>query len=310
MRGEQENKSVMEACRTNVALRNVLFATDFSEESAHAVPYLQSLRQAYGTEIHAVHVVDVFPYPLSDAAALAERAVHVREQAEVRLRDFMLAQGFERKQFQAAVLTGEIFEAVDSFVGAHHIDLIVLGSRGDLGIGRMFLGSTAEEIFRSAKCPVITIGPRASAPRPSGVFDRLLFATDLSRHSAAAVPYLEWLLEQNPSSTVTMLHVLPHQEHALEQQLALSRIEEQVLSLIAPELRGQVAGVIVKPGEPALAMVRAAAQIEADLLVLGLRYGGSFLRASTHSLWSLTAEVIGKAPCPVLTVRSSGPTEA
>jgi nucleotide-binding universal stress UspA family protein len=302
----------MQVCRgrpsTRAAIRNVLFAADFSEESAHAVNYVRRLHEAYNAKIFVVHVADLFPYSLSQEPSAREKAALIRSQAETRLRDFMLAHAFERNQFETAVLSGEVFQAIESFADTHDIDLIVLGSRGDLGLNRLFLGSTAEEIFRTARCPVLTVGPHALPPRKGALFNQLLFATDLSSHSNAAVPYLEYLLTRNPSARLTLLHVLQHVEHALEQQIGVPAIEVQVTELIAPDLRHQIAGIVVKPGEPDLTIAKTAASIEADLLVLGVRYGGSFLRAATHGFSSITNTVINKAPCPVLTIRSSEPS--
>lgn len=293
---------------TGAAIRNVLFATDFSEESAHAIGYLHRLHDVYKAAIFAVHVADVFPYSLSKEPSAVEKAARIRSQAETRLTDFMLAHGFERQQFEPAVVSGEVFQAVASLADAHDIDLIVLGSRGDLGLNRLFLGSTAEEIFRTAHCPVLTVGPRALPPDKASLFNQLLFATDLSPNSKAAVPYLEYLLTRNSSARLTLLHVLPQEQHAMEQQRRIPAIEAEVSGLIAPDLRGQIAGVVVITGQPELAIAKTAGSVGADLLVLGVRYGGSFLRAATHGFSSLTNALISKAPCPVLTIRSSEPS--
>lgn len=302
----------MQVCRTRAStgtgISNVLFATDFSEESSHAISYVRSLYDGYHARIFVVHVADLFPYSLSSEPAALEKAALIRSQAEARLRDFMLLHRFERKHFEPVVLSGEVFQAIDSFAEAHEIDLIVLGSRGDLGLNRLFLGSTAEEIFRTARCPVLTVGSQAAVPEKNCLFQNLLFATDLSAHSRAALPVIEYLLTQNSSARVTLLHVLPHVPHVLEQHMRIPAIEAEVSQLLAPDLRNQIAGVVVKPGEPDEAITSTAALIEADLLVLGVRYGGSFLRAATHSFSSITNAVISKAPCPVLTIRSSEPS--
>ncbi|MGE5325058.1 MAG: universal stress protein [Actinomycetota bacterium] len=299
----------MQACRARTAagdvIRNVLFATDFSEESAHAIQYVRSLQTGYHAKLFAVYVADVFPFSLSKEPSAVEKAGLIRIQAETRLRDFMLLHRFERKSFEPVVLSGEVFDAIDGFAASHDVDLIVLGSRGDLGLNRLFLGSAAEEIFRSAHCPVLTIGPQALAPHKDGRFHQLLFATDLSPHSRAAVPLLEQMLSQDSSTGLTVLHVLPKVAHPLEQHLRTPEIEAELRGLFARDLHGQIVRVIIEPGEPAQVIPQAAGAIGADLLVLGVRYGGAFLRATTHGVSSITNILVSKAPCPLLTIRSS-----
>ena len=293
----------MQVCHSATAIRNVLFATDFSEESAHAIEYVRSLRQGYDAKIHVVHVADLFPYSLSDDPAAKREAEHIQHQAEARIRDFMLVHQFDRKHFEPSVVSGEVFMAVEKFSGEHNIDLILLGSRGDLGINRIFLGSTAEEIFRTARCPVMIVGPHASVPQKDGRFHQLLFATDLSPHSRAAMAYGERLLRDNPRASITLAHFVSHDGR----QHPVAQIQSELLHMLPADLSDRVAAAIVKEGPPAQSMVEMASAIHADLLILGVRYGGSFLRAATHGLFSITHQVIGKSPCPVLTVRGSQP---
>jgi len=269
--------------------------------------YVRSLQTGYHAKLFAVHVADVFPFPLTKEPSAVEKAGLIRAQAETRLRDFMLLHRFELKSFEPVVLSGEVFDAINGFIAAHNIDLIVLGSRGDLGLNRLFLGSAAEEVFRSARCPVLTIGPQALAPHKDGRFHQLLFATDLSPHSKAAVPLLEQILSRDSSTGLTVLHVLPHVAHPLEQHLRTPEIEAELRDLLARDLHDQIVWVIIEPGEPAQVIPQAACAVGADLLVLGVRYGGSFLRAATHGISSLTNILVSKSPCPLLTIRSSCP---
>jgi nucleotide-binding universal stress UspA family protein len=294
----------MEFCRTHVALRNVLFATDFSKESAQAVNALRSLCTGYGVRLYVAHVADVFPFPIADNPSARERVAGICKDAETRLRDFMRSLGFDGSDFEAAILAGELPDVVNQFIQCHHIDLVVLGSSGSMGFARLFDGSAAEEIFRSAKCPVITVGPHATRSTKDDIFANILFPTDLSMHSRIALPYIEWLLSRYSGSQLTLLHVLPRVGHPLQQQLAAPAIEADVLALISADLRDRVKSVIVTTGEPASVIIATAAEMGSDLLVLGVRYGGSFLRVTTHSLCSLAPAIVAKSPCPVLTIRS------
>ncbi len=42
----------------------------------------------------------------------------------------------------------------------HHVDAIVLGTHGRTGLNRLFVGSVAESVVRTAPCTVVTVKPR------------------------------------------------------------------------------------------------------------------------------------------------------
>src|SRR5208282_5444485 len=61
------------------------------------------------------------------------------------------------------------------------IDLLVLGTHGRSGVRKLILGSVAEEVFRRAACPVLSVGPNVSCKAKGEIqFQQILFATDLS----------------------------------------------------------------------------------------------------------------------------------
>jgi nucleotide-binding universal stress UspA family protein len=50
-------------------------------------------------------------------------------------------------------------------------DLIVMGTHGWTGLGRLLMGSVAEQVVRKATCPVLTVKtpiPDTAIPAPSG----------------------------------------------------------------------------------------------------------------------------------------------
>jgi len=66
----------------------------------------------------------------------------------------------------------------------------------------------AEEIFRRAMVPVLTIGPSVRKGLHSGgQFRRVLFATDFTLEAQAAAPYAISLAEEN-QARLLLLHVM------------------------------------------------------------------------------------------------------
>ncbi len=82
-----------------------------------------------------------------------------------------------------------MWPALESVINEKQIDLLVLGSRGRTGMGKILLGSVAEEIVRQAACPVLTVAPHSpSEPPLEGRFREILYATDFSEALVAAAP--------------------------------------------------------------------------------------------------------------------------
>jgi len=289
-----------------IAIKNILFPTDFSEESEQGIDYARSLAHAYQAKVHVGNVADLFPYSLSDAPEAGKKKAEILYKSEAQLKDFMLTHRLDPRHFVPALLTGEIFAAVEDFAKEKHIDLIILGSRGDVGLRRLFQGSAAEEIFRTAHCPVLVAGPEIRAPGRDGLFNQILYASDLSAASRSALPHLEFLLESNPRSSVTLACFMASEESNILHRYQTRRaIERELRGLLAPAFQHQIADVIVETAAAGQAMTEVAADLPADLLVLGVRQGGAFVRAATHGWSSLACQVIQRASCPVLTVRSS-----
>lgn len=293
----------MSNCDVKTAISNVVLATDFSEESAQAAECARSLAENYNARVHVVNVMDLFPFSLRNDAEATARMEQIKATAEERMKEFVCSYRLQGKKFDRALLSGEPYAAIEKFTRENEIDLIVLGSRGDTGLRRLFEGSAAEEIFRTALCPVMVAGPKARMHE--GMLNHLLFATDMGRVSKAAIPYLEFLLSVNTAAKVILAHFMEPEDSNVytRHQLRRSR-EHELAEMLGPEFHSQIADVVVEACPPTDGMLRMAEDLAADLLVLGVRSGGSFTRATTHGLLSIAPRVISEALCPVLTVRA------
>src|SRR6476660_9751229 len=169
-------EAAMSSCDVKTAISNVVLATDFSEESAQAAECAQSLAENYNAHVHVVNVMDLFPFSLRNDDEATARREQIRATAEERMKEFVCSYRLQGKKFDTTFLSGEPYAAIEKFTREHGIDLIVLGSRGDAGLHRLFEGSVAEEIFRTALCPVMVVGPKVRMHE--GMLKHLLFATD------------------------------------------------------------------------------------------------------------------------------------
>lgn len=82
---------------------------------------------------------------------------------------------------------GKISEVLGEIITESEIDLVVLGTHGRTHIRKLAMGSIAEEIFRRARCPVLSVNPHVSQKAErEAEFHHILFATTFSFESLAA----------------------------------------------------------------------------------------------------------------------------
>ncbi len=290
-----------------IALKNILFATDFSPCSNAALPYALSVARRYGATLHAAHVM---PTKAELVLMSPESWPTVAEEEDKRIQSYVDQLEKQLQELPHSVLTprGNVANAIAQIVEEREIDLLVLGTHGRTGVGKLFLGSVAEEVFRRAACPVLSIGPNVSC-QPTGEiqFQHIVFATDFSEDSLAALPYAVSLAEEDQAQ-LALLHVV-------EQPAAgISDLEEvkvyvmrSLKELVPPEAEPWChPQCLLEFGQqfapPAERILEIAEDQSADLIVLGVRPVRGKLGLTTH-LASTTAHILTKASCPVLTVR-------
>lgn len=288
-----------------IALKNILYLTDFSEPSEAALPFVADLARGYGATVHALHVLlpPMFGYGKPELANAAMEAWEERARKDM---DRVASQLVGIRYECAIERAAEIWPVVEAFVREREVDLIVLGTHGRTGAQRVLLGSVAEEIFRLAKVPVLTIGPEIrSEPHSGAKFRKILFATDFSAASVSAVGYAFSLAEENNARIYT-LHVIPERSQAAESVAGRASAAEAMHRLHGLSSEEDAAWckphAIVRYGSAAREIIEVARELSTDLIVIGVRNGDRFLGAMTHVKRATAHNVVAHARCPVLTV--------
>ncbi len=281
-------------------LKNVLFATDFSAASMRALPYATGTATQYGARLYVAHVVPIESYLLGDSQAV-ERLRLARQEAEASLANIVQSPSVAGTSGTPLLDNGDVWAVLRGFIEQHSVDLLVVGTTGRTGLGKVLLGSVAEEAIRESPCPVLAVGPRTPDKAVTGV-QKILYASDLSGQSLLGAPYAFSCAERF-HARLTLLHVmasLPESPY-LDAQMARVRLGEIVslypLLATAPDL-------LVEVGSPANVILKVAADIEADLIVIGARGAGAVARLASH-FGSIAHKVVSHAHCPVLTVGGS-----
>ena len=146
----------------------ILVPFDFSAPSEAALALARGLARVFGASIHLLHVVEdqfvtgvlgtvtYVPHTAGTQALLIERA---RAGLAAELSDD------DRRSLRAtsAVIVGTAARTIVDYAADSGFDLIVMGTHGRSGVAHLVVGSVAEQVVRTAHCPVMTV---RDAPGP------------------------------------------------------------------------------------------------------------------------------------------------
>jgi nucleotide-binding universal stress UspA family protein len=287
------------------ALKNALFATDFSRIADAALPYAVAIARRYGGAVFVAHVLPSELWEVPGTTASDPTREANRRVAQQQLDALMESSAFPGVPHHARFGEGDIWEVLERMIREDHIDLLVLGTQGRTGLQKFLLGSVAEEIFRCADVPVLTVGPHATAKPADDKFRHILYPTDFSEPAATALPFALSLAEEN-DARLTLLHVVPADAGRGEQEArAREGYERRLREIPPPDARKwERIDYEVRFGNAANAVLATAAERDADLIVLGVRRAGAFARAESHLRRSTAHKIVSHAQAPVLSVRS------
>jgi nucleotide-binding universal stress UspA family protein len=286
---------------TRIALKNILFATDFSPAADAALPFAIQIAKNYGGKVWGVHVNVVDNYVATAPEAWGAMVEAAEKEAHEKTR--LLNDQLQLVEHEVWIREGNVWDVLSNLIEQKGIDLIVLGTRGRTGFGKTLLGSVAEEILRQAPCPVLTVGPHVTVPaETSAKMHEILFATDLVADVPAAAPYAISLAQENQAH-LALLHVIenPKTGDLVHPADVVEFKRRKLEMLVGPEAALWCAPVcLVEQGIPAEKILEAAKGYCADVIVVGARPA----RNLTTFLGTGTVhKVITQANCPVLTVR-------
>ena len=283
------------------ALSNIVVSTDFSPVSETALLFALSVARRNAARVWIIHVVgDTFFTKDTQQRAIDD----AWREGHRQLTDHFIAGRLDGVENKLLVEQGSIAEVLMRQVEAHQAELLVIGTSGRSRIGKLFLGSVAESIFRQAPCPVLTVGPRTvAADIPAEGPRKILFCTGFSQHSLAA-GVLAVRMAARQDAELVLLHVGPDPLTGLREDYIHS--SERRLAEIVPagtKLNAPVK-TMVRFGTAPEQILQVANEENPGLIVLGIRQPEGFGR---RLKWATAYDVVSNAPCPVMTVRTHEP---
>ena len=156
--------------------QRILVPVDGSATSNAGLAEAIKLARLTKARIRLLHVVDEMPLLMSAngfGAITGDVFGILKDAGEAILKEARMQVEREGVEVDIALfdsLSGRLCDRVLEQAVSWGADLLVLGTHGRRGMGRMLLGSDAEQIVRTAATPVLLVrGPQAPAATPLGI---------------------------------------------------------------------------------------------------------------------------------------------
>lgn len=137
-----------------IGWKRILLATDGSRYSRAATERAIDFAKSYGGEIKAVSVLDVPAEFYAEAPNAIEGMINKAKEYVKDARTQAEAAGVKAEGF---VGEGDAYRVITDLVKKENADMIIMGSHGRTGLGRLLMGSVAEQVISHAPCPVLIV---------------------------------------------------------------------------------------------------------------------------------------------------------
>jgi nucleotide-binding universal stress UspA family protein len=193
-----------------IAIKKVLAATDFSDQSRMAVRRATLICREHGAQLELLHVIEELPPP--DRLSLDQ----YREKVLAQLQDEAAQAVSQGITCHLRCERGKGFDSIIRSTREVAADLLVIGAHGQHLLRDKFLGTTAENLIRKAEIPVLVVKQPVQTD-----YRRVLVPTDFSDESRKALRAAGTLA---PAASIDLLHVYGIEG---EEQLGMAHAGEE-----------------------------------------------------------------------------------
>ena len=297
-----------------VQIKTILVPLDLSRGSMEALSYAIPLAKQFRAVVHLVHVSE------SDAASNVSGVRHLMRETGNSIEFLREGLSETHKKHLSAfwpenchVCTGQPFQEICDLAREINAGLIVIGTRGQTGLQRILLGSTAERVVRFASRPVLVVR-RCKEPKEF-ILRNILAPIDFSQCSMSGAMYAAFFAKTF-DARLLLLHVFSgvmpgmtgktsksskKNDDAID--LENARMDMEAFTQL-DFLRKVKRATEVRAGYAVDEICREAAKSKTDLVVIATHGRTGFNRMF---LGSVAEHVLRYAECPVMVVPSHPP---
>jgi nucleotide-binding universal stress UspA family protein len=294
-------------------IKKIVWASDGSEESEHALNYAVFIAKKYNAAIFGLYVsvIDIVSASLFAVPVYYEFMDKAEKDQKEKFSSLKLELSKTGLHFEGKVIKGDVNEEIVKFASSKKADLIIIGTRGHGLLDDMLIGSTTLKVLRNSKIPILAYKGGDKKLR----IKNIVVPLEVFEKSDSTLIYaLE--LAQKTKANITVLNVVTSGVYSYA--FPESVLEESI-SYAYKELEKIVRNIRSKNKISSINLDRINIDIETTY---GLNYGvaiadfaskknADLIVIHTHGkkgvekliFGSVTEMVIRKAMCPVLTIK-------
>jgi nucleotide-binding universal stress UspA family protein len=277
---------------------HVICPVDISPAAAPLITFASMWARWYGAELHVLHAVplpDVIADPIG-GVVVATRA-RPWEEVQAELQRIVPDSVVGTRRWHLDVVEGAPADAILAAARERPNSMVIMATHGRAGLDRIVHGSVTATVTHHAPCGVLVLPARhAEGHDPLPPCQRILCAVDFLPSSRHALQHAVQLAEQS-SARLEVVYVL---ESGGDAQEAMEELERCI-----PERARRWCSIQanVVSGHPAPALLRAAEEAQADLIVMG---AGDRFHLRSMWLGGVTDRLLRTAHAPLLIVPAAG----
>lgn len=143
-------------------IRKIIVPIDFLQHTEQLAEYAVYIGEKFHAGLKFLHIIEPphyygdYEYP-----SLGVYAAELAKHAEKKMKHFVEKYRNSCSGCEGKILQGNIADSIIKHANDQDADLIIIGTHGRKGLEKMWLGSVAERVIKSAPCPTLTCNPYA-----------------------------------------------------------------------------------------------------------------------------------------------------
>lgn len=159
-------------------MKSILVPIDFSEQAKYAAKVATDIARVTNAKIYLLHMLEL-PKGVIDPTSYGNSsntpsALLFMKRAQEKFEEFKKLPFFQGIDMKDSVQFHKAFDGIIEESKKHHVELIVMGSRGASGLEEILVGSNTEKVVRKSKIPVLVIKKEIESFK----MDNIVFASN------------------------------------------------------------------------------------------------------------------------------------